>query len=98
MKAIAKKRADDRDAGLYELSLGNGNVRVPPVESNVEQEGIGGEKSRYYPSQSAKILLKDVLELKPPTHLDPRHPATSFSVDQMIQFARAVGLEVSLAS
>ena len=36
--------------------------------------------------------------MNPPTHLDPSHPTTSFSPDQLIQFARAVGLEVSLAS
>ena len=36
--------------------------------------------------------------MNPPTHLDPSHPTTSFSADQMIQFARSVGLEVSLAS
>ena len=33
-----------------------------------------------------------------PVHLDPSHPTTSFSADQMIQFARVVGLEVSSAS
>ena len=33
-----------------------------------------------------------------PTHLDPSHPTTSFSADQKIKFAWAVGLEVSLAS
>ena len=42
--------------------------------------------------------MTDSFELNPPTHLDPRHPTTSFSADQMIQFARAVGLEVSVAS
>ena len=42
--------------------------------------------------------MKDFFELNPPTHLDPSHPTTSFSADQMIQFARGVGLEVSLAS
>ena len=42
--------------------------------------------------------MKDFFELNLPTHLDPSHPTTSFSADQMIQFARAVGLEVSLAS
>ena len=41
--------------------------------------------------------MKDFFELNPPTHLDPSHPTTSFSADQMIQFARAVGLEVYLA-
>ena len=43
-------------------------------------------------------MLKDSFELNPPTHLDPSHPSTSCRADQMIQFARAVGLEVSLAS
>ena len=36
--------------------------------------------------------------MNPPTHLDPSHETTSFSADQRIQFARAVGLEMSLAS
>ena len=98
LEAIAKRRADERDRGLFELSSGDGMVRVPQVEPIVEEERVGGERSRYYPSQSAKSLLKDFFELNPPTHLDPSHPTTSFSADQMIQFARAVGLEVSLAS
>ena len=92
MEAIAKKRADERDGGVFELSLGDGMVRVPQVESIVEQRRVGGEKSRYYPNQSVKSLLKDFLDLNPPTHLDPGHPTTCF------RFARAVGLEVSLAS
>ena len=73
-------------------------VRIPPVESFVGQEGVRGGKGKYYPSPSAKRLLKAFFELNPPTHLVPSHPTTSFSADQMIQFARAVGLEVSLAS
>ena len=98
LKAIARKRADELDGGLRELWSGDSMVRVPQVESIVERERVRGEKSRYCPSQSAKSLLEDFFELNPPTHLDPSHPATSFSVDQMIQFARAKGLEVSLAS
>ena len=73
-------------------------VRVPPVESVAEPEGVSKGKDRYDCSQSAKSLLKDFFELNPPTHLDPSHRTTGFSADQMIQFARAVGLEVSLAS
>ena len=98
LESIVKKRADERDGGLFELSSGGGMVCVPGVESIVEEERVGTEKSKYYPSQSAKSLLKDFFELNPPTHLDPSHPTTSFSADQMIQFARAVGLEVFLAS
>ena len=96
LEAIAKKRADERDGGLFEMA--SGMVLVPRVGSIVEEERVGVEKSRYYPSQSAKSLLKDFFELNPPTPLDPSHPTTSFSADQMIQFARAVGLEISLAS
>ena len=98
LEAIAKERADERDGGLFGLASGDGMVRVPQVESIVEEERVGAEKSRYYPSQCAKSLLKDFFELNLPTRLDPSHPTTSFSVDQMIQFARAVLLEVSLAS
>ena len=43
-------------------------------------------------------MQKEYFELNPPTHLDPSHATKSFSADQMIQFARVVGLEVSLES
>ena len=42
--------------------------------------------------------MKDFFEPIPPTHLDATHQTTSFSADQMIQFAIAAGLEVTLAS
>ena len=93
LEAIARKRADERDGGLFELVPGDGMFRVPRVESIVEEERVGAEKSRHYLSQSAKSLLKDFFELNPPTHLDPSHPTTSFSADQMIQFARACGVK-----
>ena len=37
-EAIAKKRADERDGGLFELSSDDGMVRVPQVESIVNKE------------------------------------------------------------
>ena len=77
---------------------GEGMVRVPPVDEMFGQEAAPKERTRYCPSQSAKSLLKDCFEMNPPMHLDPSHPTTSFSADQMIKFTRAVGLEVSLAS
>ena len=73
-------------------------VRIPPVDEMFGQEATPKEMAKYYPSQSAKSLLKYFSELNPPTHLDTSHPTTNFSADQMIQFARAVGLEVSVAS
>ena len=98
LEALAKIRADELDGGLFEMASGDGMVCVPQVESIVEEERVGAEKSRYYPRQSAKSLLKDFFELNPPTHLDPSHPSTSFSADQMIHIARAAEFEVSLAS
>ena len=96
--AFAKKRVDNRDGGMHEFSSGDVMVRVPPVESIVGQEGVSRGKDSYYPSESAKSLSKSSFEPNPPTHLDPSCPTTSFSADQMIQFALAVGLEVCLAS
>ena len=60
--------------------------------------GILSHRSMYYPSQSAKTLLKDFFVSNPHTLLDPGHTKINLSADQMIQFARAVGLAVALAS
>ena len=76
----------------------DGMVRVPTVGSCGGLPDANVVRTKYYPSQSAKSLLKDFFEHNPPTHLDAAHQMTSFSADQMIQFAKAVGLEVSLAS
>ena len=76
----------------------DGMVRVPTVGSSGELPDANAVRTKYYPSKSAKSLLKYFFEHNPPTHLDATHQTTSFSADQMIQFARAVGSEVSLAS
>ena len=73
-------------------------VRVPTVDSSAELTDANAVRTKYYPSQSAKSFSKDFFEHNPPTHLDAAHQTTSFSADQMKQFARAVSLEVSLAS
>ena len=59
---------------------------------------LGVGLSKYYPSESARTLLKECFADNPPVKLDPHQPVTGLSSDQMIQFARAVGLEVSLAT
>ena len=76
----------------------DGMVRIPTVGSSIGPPDANAVRISYYPSQSAKSLLKDFFEQNPPIHLDATHQTTSFSADQMIEFARAVGLEVSLAS
>ena len=50
------------------------------------------------PSESARTLLKGCFADNPPVQLDPHQQLTGMSSDQLIQFARAVGLEVSLAT
>ena len=98
LEGIAQRKADEGIVGTNMGGEGEGMVRVPPLDEMFGQQAVAKEKTRYYPSQSAKTLLKECFEMNPPIHLDPSHPTTSFSADQMIQFARAVGLEVSLAS
>ena len=98
LEGTARRQADGRFACTRMSDEGEGIVRIPPVDEMLGQEAAPKERTNYYPSLSAKSLLKDCFELNPPTHLDPSHPTTSFSADQMIQFARAVGMEVSLAS
>ena len=70
---------------------------MPPREELIAHENFS-TKREYYPDQSATTLLEDFFVLNPPTLLDPGHTTTSLSADQMIQFSRAVGLEVTLAS
>ena len=98
LEGIARRQVDERFVGTRMGDEGEGMVRVPLVDEMFGQEVSPKERTRYYPNQSPKSLLKECFEMNPPTHLDPSHPSTNFSADQMIQFARAVGLEVSLAS
>ena len=90
LEGIARRQADEKFVGTRMGVEGEGTVRIPPVDEMFGQEVAPKERTRYYPSQSAKSLLKECFEMNPTTHLDPSHPTTSFSADQMIQFARAV--------
>ena len=62
------------------------------------QPSLGVGRSKYYPSESARTLLKECFADNQPVQLDPHQQLTGMSTDQMIQFARAIGLEVSLAT
>ena len=70
---------------------------MPPREKLTGQDGLP-QTSKFHQSQSAKTLSKNFREVNPPTILDHGPSSTSLSANQMIQFARAVGLEVTLAS
>ena len=97
-EGIAQRQADGKFVDARSDGKGEIVVRIPPVEELFLREVKSKERTKHYPSQLAKSLLKEYFELNPPTHLHPSHATTRFSAVQMIQFARAVGLEVSLAS
>ena len=81
LEGIARRQAGGRFACTHMSDEGEGIVRIPPVDEMFGQEAAPKERTKYYPSQSAKSLLKDCFELNPPTHFDPSHPTTSFSAD-----------------
>ena len=95
LEMMARAKAQELGPDSHVVSS-DGMVRVPTVGSSGGLPDANAVKTKS--SQSAKNLLKDFFEHNPPTHLHAAHQTTSFSADQMIQFARAVGLEVSLAS
>ena len=97
LEMMARAKAQGLGPDSHVVSS-DGMVRVPTVGSSGGLPDANAVRTKYYPSQSAKSLLQDFFEQNPPTHLDATHQTTSFSADQMIQFARAVSLEVSIAS
>ena len=97
LEMMARAKAQELGPDSHVVSS-DGMMRVPTMGSSGGFLDANVVRTEYYPSQSTKSLLKDFFEHNPPTHLDATHQTTSFSADQMIQFARAVGLEVSLAS
>ena len=109
----SSSRPGDKDYGASELesiarrrvgSLSGGRVfevaepDLPTVSGATVRLDLGVGHSKYYPSESARTLLKECFADNPPVQLDPHQQVTGMSSDQMIQFARAVDLEVSLAN
>ena len=109
----SSSRPDDTDYGTSELeSIARRRVGELSVERVCEtaesdlpgfsgatlQPRLGAGRSKYYPSESGRTLLKGCFADNPPVQLDPHHKLNGLSSDQMIQFARAVGLGVSLAT
>ena len=95
LESIARRRVDNLCGGrVFEAVESD----LPAVSGASVQPGLGAGRSNYYPSESARTLLKECFADNPPVQLDPHQQLTGMSSDQMIQFARAVGLEVSLAT
>ena len=95
LESIARKRVDDVSGRRVCEAAG---LDLPGSSGTTVQHGLGAGRSKYYPSESARTLLKDCFADNPPVQLDPHQQLTGLSSDQMIQFARAIGLGVSLAT
>ena len=95
LELIARRRVGDLSGGRV---CGTAESDLPGSSGTTVQHGLGTGRSKYYPSESARTLLKDCFAENPPVQLDPHQQLTGPNSDQMIQFAKAIGLEVSLAT
>ena len=95
LESIARRRVDNLVGGRFFVAV---ESNLPAVSGASVQPGLGGGRSKYYPSESARTLLKECFADNPSVQLDQHQQLTGLSSDQMIRFARAVGLEVSLAT
>ena len=69
---------------------------LPCSSGTTVLHGVITERSKNYPSDSAGTPSKECFTDNPPVQLDPHQQITGMSSGQMIQFAREIGLEVSL--
>ena len=93
LESIARKRVGSLNGErVFEVA----EPDLPTVSGATVRPDLGLGRSKYYPSESARTLLKECFADNP-VQLDPHQQVPGISSDQMIQFARAVGLEVSLA-
>ena len=95
LESIARRRVDNLSGGRVFEAV---ETDLPAVSRATVESGLCAGRSKYYPSESARTLLKECFADNPPVQLDPHQQLIGLSSDQMIQFARAVGLEVSLAT
>ena len=95
LETIARRRVGDLSGGRV---CETAESDLPGFSGATVQPGLGAGRSKYYPSESARTLLKRCFADNPPVQLDPHQQLTGMSSDQLIQFARAIGLEVSLAT
>ena len=72
LEMMARAKAQELGPDSRVVSSG-GMVRVPPVGSSGGLPDFDAVRTKFYPSQSAKGLLKCFFEHNPPTHLDATH-------------------------
>ena len=95
LESIARKGADE----LVETrNLGAGVPGFPSFSGTATQPRMSFGRTKCYASDFAETLLKDRFAESSPTHFDTKQQVTGMSEDQMIQLAREIDLEVSLAT
>ena len=95
LESIARRRVGSLSGGrVFEVA----EPDLPTVSGATVRPDLGVGRSKYCPSESARTLLKECFADNPPLQLDPHQQVTGMNSDQMIQFARAVGLEVCLTT
>ena len=95
LESIARKRVDDVSGKRFRKAA---RLDLPGSSATTVQHGLGTGRSKYHPSESSRTLLKQCFADNRPVQLDPHQQLTGISSDQMIQFAKAIGFEVSLAT
>ena len=94
LESIARKRVDDVSGKRVHEAARMG---LPCASGATVQHGLSTGRPKYYTSDSARTFLKERFADNAPVQLDPYQQLTGMSSDQKIQFARTIGLEVSLA-
>ena len=79
LESIARRRVGDLSGGRV---YGTAESDLPGSSGATVQPGLGAGRSKYYPSVSARTLLKECFAENPPLQLDPRQQLTGLSSDQ----------------
>ena len=78
LESIARRRVGDLSGGwVFEVA----EPDLPTVSGAAVRPDLGVGRSKYYPSESARTLLKECFADNPPVQLDPHQQLTGMSSD-----------------
>ena len=81
LESIARRRVGSLSGGrVFEVA----EPDLPTVSGATVRPDLGVGRSKYYPSESARTLLKECFADNPPVQLGPHQQVTGMSSDQMI--------------
>ena len=78
LESIARKRVDDVSGRRVCEAAG---LDLPGSSGAPVQPGFGAGRSKFYPSESARTLLKECFADNPPAQIDPHQQLTGISSD-----------------